>query len=133
MSDNTNEQQHQQQQQQQQQQIPSYMNFYPQQTYQQPPQFNNPYYGANAFNEQSNYYQPQQQQQQYHQPQQLFNPYQPSIPQQPQYTPTLQQFNDSVVPTEPDEFITDLLKKPQERLFLLKIELELEALIKDEK
>ncbi|KAI9474273.1 MAG: single-stranded nucleic acid binding R3H, partial [Benjaminiella poitrasii] len=46
--------------------------------------------------------------------------------------PTLQQLNDSVIQTEPDDFIIDLLKKPQERLFLLKLELELEAFIKDE-
>jgi hypothetical protein len=45
---------------------------------------------------------------------------------------TMQQFNDPVVPTEPDEFILDLLRKPQERLFLLKLELEIEAFIKDE-
>lgn len=45
---------------------------------------------------------------------------------------TMQQFNDPVVPTEPDEFILDLLRKPQERLFLLKLELEVEAFIKDE-
>lgn len=44
----------------------------------------------------------------------------------------MQQFSDPVVPTEPDEFIIDLLRKPQERLFLLKLELELEAFIKDE-
>ncbi|CAO3664616.1 unnamed protein product [Rhizopus microsporus] len=59
--------------------------------------------------------------------------YYPTI-QQPFYTstqPSLQAFNDEVVPTEPDEFILDLLKKPQERLFLLKLELEFEAFIKD--
>ncbi|CAO3664356.1 unnamed protein product [Rhizopus stolonifer] len=53
---------------------------------------------------------------------------------QPQITspqPALQEFVDEVIPTEPDEFIIDLLKKPQERLFLLKLELEFEGLIKD--
>ncbi|CAO0803086.1 unnamed protein product [Mucor circinelloides] len=70
-----------------------------------------------------NYYQQQQQpyQQQYHPPSQIYQP-----------QATMQQFSDPVVPTEPDEFIVDLLRKPQERLFLLKLELELEAFIKDE-
>ncbi|KAI8091372.1 single-stranded nucleic acid binding R3H [Gilbertella persicaria] len=57
-------------------------------------------------------------------------------PQQVYQVPTiqkLQEFNDPIAPTEPDEFITDLLKKPQERLFLLKLELEFEAFIKDER
>ncbi|KAI7898599.1 single-stranded nucleic acid binding R3H [Cokeromyces recurvatus] len=54
-------------------------------------------------------------------------------PHQPFHQPILQQLNDTVIQTEPDEFIIDLLKKPQERLFLLKLELELEAFIKDEK
>lgn len=76
-----------------------------------------------------NYYQQQQQQQQLYQPyQQQHHP--PSQIYQPQAT--MQQFSDPVVPTEPDEFIIDLLRKPQERLFLLKLELELEAFIKDE-
>jgi hypothetical protein len=57
----------------------------------------------------------------YHQPNQIYQPH-----------ATMQQFNDPVVPTEPDEFILDLLRKPQERLFLLKLELEIEAFIKDE-
>ncbi|KAI8996806.1 single-stranded nucleic acid binding R3H [Pilobolus umbonatus] len=47
-------------------------------------------------------------------------------------SPTLQQFTDEVIQTEPDEFIIDLLKKPQERLFLLKLEMEIEGFIKDE-
>ncbi|EIE82770.1 hypothetical protein RO3G_07475 [Rhizopus delemar RA 99-880] len=50
-----------------------------------------------------------------------------------QPTPALQPFNDAIVPTEPDEFILDLLKKPQERLFLLKLELDLEEFIKDKR
>lgn len=54
-----------------------------------------------------------------------------STMQQP--TPALQPFNDAIVPTEPDEFILDLLKKPQERLFLLKLELDLEKFIKDKR
>ncbi|KAI8364860.1 single-stranded nucleic acid binding R3H [Choanephora cucurbitarum] len=60
-------------------------------------------------------------------------PYQASLPPQILYTtqPTIQEFNDPVVPTEPDQFIIDLLKKPQERLFLLKLELEFEGFIKD--
>ncbi|KAI8378923.1 single-stranded nucleic acid binding R3H [Blakeslea trispora] len=60
-------------------------------------------------------------------------PYQASLPPQIYYATqqTIQEFNDPVVPTEPDQFIIDLLKKPQERLFLLKLELEFEAFIKD--
>ncbi|KAG0736621.1 hypothetical protein G6F57_001756 [Rhizopus arrhizus] len=54
--------------------------------------------------------------------------YYPSI-----LTPALQPFNDPIVPTEPDEFILDLLKKPQERLFLLKLELDIEEFIKDKR
>ncbi|KAF1801185.1 single-stranded nucleic acid binding R3H [Mucor lusitanicus] len=76
-----------------------------------------------------NYYQQQQQQQQLYQPYQQQH-HAPSQIYQPQAT--MQQFSDPVVPTEPDEFIVDLLRKPQERLFLLKLELELEAFIKDE-
>lgn len=76
----------------------------------------------------NNYYQQQQQQQQQqqYQPQYTFQTFVPAQP------PCLQQFSDPIVPTEPDEFIIDLLKKPQERLFLLKLELELEVFIKDE-
>ncbi|KAG0750062.1 hypothetical protein G6F16_001784 [Rhizopus arrhizus] len=64
----------------------------------------------------------------------VFDPqnYHPII-QQPSAVPQpcLQKFNDEVIPNEPDEFILDLLKKPQERLFLLKLELEFETFIKD--
>lgn len=77
----------------------------------------------------NNYYQLQQQQQQLYQPQhQSQYSFQTFVPAQP---PSLQPFNDPIVPTEPDEFIVDLLRKPQERLFLLKLELELEAFIKE--
>ncbi|KAI8880005.1 hypothetical protein K501DRAFT_192330 [Backusella circina FSU 941] len=70
------------------------------------------------------YLQDQQQQQQ--QPQY----YQPPVPVQP--PAQLQQFNGEAE-TELDEFILDLLTKPQQRLFLLKTELEFEAFIKDER
>lgn len=145
MSENSDnqQQQHQHQHQQQQQQIPSQtlpmMNLYSQQQAYQPLQYNNSQFSTHVYNNQlnmndpSNYYYQQQQQSQ-QQPQHLFNPYQQQQQQQVYNLPTtLQQFNDEVIPTEPDEFITDLLKKPQERLFLLKIEMELEAFIKDEK
>lgn len=87
-------------------------------------------YTFNANEPVNNYYQLQQQQQQLYQPQhQSQYTFQTFVPAQP---PSLQPFNDPTVPTEPDEFIVDLLRKPQERLFLLKLELELEAFIKDE-
>ncbi|KAI8968390.1 single-stranded nucleic acid binding R3H [Mycotypha africana] len=95
-----------------------------------------------------NYYQQQQQQQLLLMAQQAsFRPspftagFQPvnrphTVPQAQQQVyqppPTLQQFNDEVIQTEPDEFILDLLRKPQERLFLLKLELQFEAFINDE-
>ncbi|KAG2211163.1 hypothetical protein INT47_006282 [Mucor saturninus] len=91
----------------------------------------NPYNTASTTGEPiiNNYYQLQQQQQQLYQPQQPQYTFQTFVPAQP---PSLQQFSDPVVPTEPDEFIIDLLRKPQQRLFLLKLELEIEAFIKDE-
>lgn len=89
----------------------------------------NPYTPATGAEPINNYYQLQQQQHQLYQPQQPQYTFQTFVPAQP---PSLQQFSDPVVPTEPDEFIIDLLRKPQQRLFLLKLELEIEAFIKDE-
>jgi hypothetical protein len=98
-----------------------------------------PFQNMNRFNPyspqqmQQHHYQIQQQQQQ--QPQLFYNPYvQDQQQQQPQYyqpPAQLQQFNGEAE-ADLDEFILDLLTKPQQRLFLLKTELEFEALIKNE-
>ncbi|KAI9274178.1 single-stranded nucleic acid binding R3H [Sporodiniella umbellata] len=45
--------------------------------------------------------------------------------------PQLQSFHGDIASNELDPFIFDLLKKPQERLFLLKVELEIEEFIKN--
>jgi hypothetical protein len=97
-----------------------------------------PFQNMNRFNpyspQQIQHYQIQQQQQQ-QQHQLFYNPYvQDQQQQQPQYyqpPAQLQQFNGEPE-TDLDEFILDLLTKPQQRLFLLKTELEFEAFIKNE-
>ncbi|CEP11177.1 hypothetical protein [Parasitella parasitica] len=135
------QQQYQQQQYQQQQPQPQYRFYNEQHQHQQPP-YQHPSYTNTFFpnNNNNNYYNPALMNSNtsndipihYYQ-QQSYQIYQPPQPQVRIHEPqaTIEQFNDPVVSTELDEFIVDQLRKPQERLFLLKLELELEAFIKD--